>query len=309
VRGKAISSIFVGFNLGPMIGGILGMALLSRYSWRSLFLVEFLALILFPIVWLYLPESVRFLTQKGKNEEAIRALRRLEKAAGVAPVDWTPESLAVPVSAQVGIGKIFKSNLGVMTLLIWAVCFLALLAFFGVQTWLPQMLMKAGHSMVRSYSFSVVFPIGGIVGMFLIGGIMDRVGRKWALIPAFVCGGIAIWLFGVFTSDAGIYVMGALIGFFVGGCSVTGINVVMGETYPTQFRSSGIGWAGTIGRFGSMFGPLLGGAMQMARFSFGQFFIVFAIPLFLAAVLVAFFRVNVRRESLETVTEKLTARR
>ena len=161
--------------------------------------------------------------------------------------------------------------------------------------------------MVRSYSFSMVFPIGGIVGMFLIGGIMDRFGRKQALVPAFVCGAIATWLFGVFTSDAGIYVMGALIGFFVGGCSVTGINVVMGETYPTQFRASGIGWAGTIGRLGSMFGPLLGGAMQMAGFSFGQFFIVFAVPLFLAAVLVLFFRVNVRRESLETVTEKLTA--
>jgi hypothetical protein len=58
-----------------------------------------------------------------------------------------------------------------------------------------------------------------------------------------------------------------------------------------------------------MVGPLLGGALQMAGLNFDQFFIVFAMPCFLAAILVVFFRVNVRRESLETVTEKLTAAR
>ena len=307
VRGKSISSMFVGFNIGPIMGGILGMALLPHYTWRSLFLVEFLALILVPAVCLCLPESVRFLTSKGKNEAAVRVLRKLEKAAGKAPVDWTPESLAVPPSARVGIGEVFRSDLGIMTVLLWCVNFLALLAFFGAQTWLPQMLMKAGHTMVKSYSFSLAFPVGGIIGMLFIGGVGDRFGRKQALVPSLVLGGIATWMFGAFTSDAGIYVMGFLISFFVGGCSFPTLNVVMGETYPTQFRASGIAWAGSIGRLGSMVGPLLGGAVQMAGLSFSQFFVVFAVPLFLAAVGVLFFRVNVRRESLETVTEKLTA--
>ena len=307
VRAKAVSSIYVGFNIGPMMGSILAMVLLSRYTWRSLFLVEFLALILFPAVCLYLPESVRFLAQKGKNEAAIRELRKLEKAAGRSPVAWTPESLAVPASAKIGIGKVFESDLGVMTVLLWCVNFLVMLAFFGTQTWLPSMLMKAGHTMVRSYSFSLAFPIGGMIGMLLIGGIMDRFGRKQALVPAFVCGGVATWLFGVFASDAGIYAMGFLIGLLIGGCSITGLAVVTGEIYPTQFRASGTGWAAMINKLGSMFGPLLGGAMQMTGLSFGQFFIVFAVPLFLGAVLVLFFRINVRRESLEAVTEKLTA--
>ena len=307
VRARAVSSIFVGFNIGPMLGSILAMTLLSRYTWRSLFLVDFLALLLIPPICLYLPESIRFLAQKEKSEAAIRELRKLEKAAGSAPVDWTPASLVVPASAKVGIGKIFRSNLGVMTVLLWCGYFLTTLAFFGTQTWLPSMLMKAGHTMVRSYSFSLAFPIGGIIGMLIMGGIMDRFGRKQALVPAFVCGGIATWLFGVFASDAGIYAMGFFIGMFIGGCSLSGLNVVAGEIYPTQFRASANGWAGFVGKLGSMFGPLLGGALQMGRFSFGQFFIVFALPLFLGAILVLFFRVNVRRESLEAVTEKLTA--
>jgi MFS transporter, AAHS family, benzoate transport protein len=308
VRAKAVSIAFVGFNLGPILGGVIAMALLSRFSWRSLFLVEFLALLLIPMVYFYLPESIRFLIQKGRNDSAIRELRRLEKAAGSAPVNWTPESFVLPPSAKVGIGKIFKSNLAVMTVLLWCVYFLTLLAFFGVQTWLPSLLMKAGHTMVRSYGFTLSFPVGGIIGMILLGGMMDRFGRKQALGVMLACGGVATWLFGTFTSGIALYAIGFLIGLSV-GASITGLNVVAGEIYPTQFRSSGVGWALTIGRLGSMVGPLVGGALQMAGLNFDQFFIVFAMPCFLAAILVVFFRVNVRRESVETVTEKLTAAR
>ena len=100
--------------------------------------------------------------------------------------------------------------------------------------------------------------------------------------------------------------MGFLIGLLIGGCSLSGLNVVAGEIYPTRFRASANGWAALVGKLGSMFGPLLGGGLQMAGLNLGQFFIVFAIPLFLGAVAVLFFRVNVRRESLEAVTEKLT---
>jgi hypothetical protein len=123
-----------------------------------------------------------------------------------------------------------------------------------------------------------------------------------------VLGGGPTRLFGVFSSDAGIYAMGFFIGLLIGGCSMSGLNVVAGEIYPTRFRASANGWAMMMSKLGSMFGPLLGGGLQMAGLNFGQFFIVFAVPMFLGAVLVLFFRVNVRRESLETVTEKLTAK-
>jgi AAHS family benzoate transporter-like MFS transporter len=72
VRAKAVSIAFAGFNLGPILGGVIAMALLSRFTWRSLFLVEFLALLLIPMVYFYLPESIRFLIQKGRNDSAIR---------------------------------------------------------------------------------------------------------------------------------------------------------------------------------------------------------------------------------------------
>ena len=172
---------------------------------------------------------------------------------------------------------------------------------------MPSLLMKAGHTMVKSYGFSLAAPVGTTLGMIFLGWFMDRFGRKQALVTLFIVGGFAIWLFGIFTSGVALYVIGFLIGASIGSC-MTGLNVVAGEIYPTQFRSTGAGWALTIGRMGAIVGPLLGGTLQMAGLNFSQFFLVFALPCFIAAVLVFFFRVNVRRESVEMVTEKLTSR-
>jgi len=46
--------------------------------------------------------------------------------------------------------------------------------------------------------------------------------------------------------------------------------------------------------------------LQMAGFSFSQYFLIFAIPSFCCALLVSFYRINVKGEGLEVITEKLT---
>jgi MFS family permease len=86
---------------------------------------------------------------------------------------------------------------------------------------------------------------------------------------------------------------------------VIGLHVVTGEIYPTQFRSTAAGWAITIGRIGGIVGPVLGGVLQMAGFTFEQFFVIFAVPSFICALLVFFFRVNVKGESVEIVAARL----
>ena len=51
--------------------------------------------------------------------------------------------------------------------------------------------------------------------------------------------------------------------------------------------------------------PRKDGVVQMAGFSFLQFFVVFSLPCFVCVVLVALYPVGVRKESLETVAVKL----
>ena len=98
----------------------------------------------------------------------------------------------------------------------------------------------------------------------------------------------------------------AAAGFFVNGVQ-SAQHTVTGEIYPTFVRSTGVGWALTMGRFGAVCGPLLGGFLQSKGFSFEQYFNTFAVPCLLCAILVCFYRVNVKGETLEVVEKRLSA--
>jgi len=77
--------------------------------------------------------------------------------------------------------------------------------------------------------------------------------------------------------------------------------VICGEIYPTHARATGVGFALTVGRLGSILGPILGGVLLTMGFSFSQYFLIFAIPAFVAAVLVMLYRTDAKGESLENI--------
>ncbi len=306
IRAKMVATVTTGFMIGPAIAGMISIVFVPSYGWRIVLLFAFLPLIFLPVLYFFLPESVRFLAQKRQYEKAIVELRRMEYAAGVAPVNWTEDSFAMPATHSAGIRQLFTSKLAVMTVLIWFAYFFNLLVIYGLTTWLPTLLVNSGVSLVKSYGYTLLNHIGGAVGAIFFGIIMDRFGRKSGLVSAYILAGITVWLFGFLTGNpTALYFIGTAAGFFVvGGQSAH--HTVTGEIYPTVVRSTGIGGALTMGRFGAVCGPLLGGYLQSEGFSFGQYFAVFAVPCFLCAILVLFYRINVKGEALETLEVKLT---
>src|SRR5208337_39942 len=158
---------------------------------------------------------------------------------------------------KAGVKRLFSSKLAVMTILIWLVYFFNNIAIYGLIIWLPTLLSKTG---------------------IFLGMVLDRFGRKGGLAFAYVLAAVVSWLFGQATgSPVALYLLSMVTGFFViGGQSAQ--HAVTGEIYPTFVRSTGVGWALTMGRFGAVCGPLLGGLLQSAGFSFSQYFALLAIP-------------------------------
>ncbi|MFH0730288.1 MAG: MFS transporter [Pseudomonadota bacterium] len=306
IRAKAVTAMFGGFTFGWAVAGLTAMLIIPTYGWRMPLLFGLLPILFLPVLAFALPESIRFLVSKGKFNSAVKEIRKMERAAGLSPRNWETEHFALPSTPPAGsIKELFSHRLAFMTLLIWATYFFNLLVVYGLATWLPSLLVKSGFSLVKSYSFGFIQALGASAGGFLLGWLMDRFGRKSGLLVAYLAGGVAIWMFGIVSSNTSLYIVGAATGVFVIGAQIAQ-HVVSGEVYPTHVRSTGVGWALTIGRLGSIVGPILGGYLQMMGMTFSQYFVVFAIPSFICAGLVLMYRVNVKQEGLETIHVRLT---
>lgn len=309
IRAKAVTAMFGGFTLGWALAGLMAMFIIPTNGWRPLLLIGLIPILIIPVIAIYLPESVRFLIHKKRYDEAIKEINKIEKIAGLKPVSWSPENLIQEeVKQKSGIKVLFSPSLRRMTILIWITYFFNLLVVYGLSSWLPSLLVKNGFSMVKSYSFGIVQAVGATVGGFILGWAMDRFGRKAALSIFYFLGGISLWVFGFATSNNTLLIAGFATGVFIIGTQIAQ-HVIAGEIYPTHARSTGIGYALTVGRLGSIVGPLMGGYIQQtSQFSFGQYFVIFSIPAFLCGLLVLLYKVNVKGDALEIVHQKLSAK-
>jgi AAHS family 4-hydroxybenzoate transporter-like MFS transporter len=74
-----------------------------------------------------------------------------------------------------------------------------------------------------------------------------------------------------------------VVGFCVMG-GQSALNALAATYYPTSVRTTGIGWAMGIGRFGSILGPLIGGELMRLNWPVNQLFLAAAVPTAIAVV-------------------------
>jgi AAHS family 4-hydroxybenzoate transporter-like MFS transporter len=80
-----------------------------------------------------------------------------------------------------------------------------------------------------------------------------------------------------------------LVGLFM-GLGTGGVIALAAMIYPTPIRSTGIGWAMAMGRFGQIVGPLIAGALLSAAWTADRIMIVIGCGGLIAAVFVVLFR-------------------
>lgn len=122
-----------------------------------------------------------------------------------------------------------------------------------------------------------------------MGWLMDRVNPYWLVAGYLMVDAVAILTLGWLPAGPVIGFVTALVVWNfaeVGG--QTGINNLATLGYPPEMRTSGIGWAGGVGRVGGIVFPLLGGLALAASRSLQTIMMITAIPaLMIAALIVA----------------------
>ena len=107
------------------------------------------------------------------------------------------------------------------------------------------------------------------------------------LTSVFFCCGVAAMLFYglVELSLVSLMLVAAIMGFFLIGAMI-GLYTIAPSVYPANVRVSGVGLAIGIGRIGAIVAPLAGGIILNSGYSTDEIFVIFSIPLILAALAV-----------------------
>ena len=282
-RATMVMIMFCGFSVGAALGGLLAAALIPQFGWRSVFVVGGVApLVLVPILALRLPESVRFLALTGRAPERVaELLGYINPKAAFAPatqfVVHEPRLTGMPVL------HLFREGRTLPTLLLWVVFFMSLLDLYFLSNWLPTVLNDLGASVSAAAVIGSMLQVGGVVGTFALGSVIDRFSFR-ALALVYFAAVFAVGAIGQLGHSV-IFVTTAI--FAAGFCIVGGqiaANALAATFYPTSVRATGVGWALGIGRVGSIVGPLVGGALLTAKWSTGSVFIAAAMAALCAAL-------------------------
>ena len=282
-RATMVMIMFCGFSVGAALGGFLAAALIPQFGWRSVFIVGGVApLLLVPILAMKLPESVRFLALTGQaNERVAQLLGLISPKAAFAPgtlfVVHEPDLPGIPVL------HLFREGRTLVTLLLWVVFFMSLLDIYFLANWLPIVLNDLGASVQAAVAIGTMFQVGGVVGTFVLGSIIDRFSFRALALVYFV----AVFAVGAIgqLSHSAVFVTIAIsaAGFCVVGGQIAA-NALAAAFYPTSVRATGVGWALGIGRIGSIIGPLVGGALLTAKWSTASVFEAAAVAALCAAL-------------------------
>jgi len=275
--------MFCGFSVGAALGGLLAAALIPQFGWRSVFVVGGVApLLLAPILALSLPESVRFLALTGRANDRVSGLLgrirpKVAFARGTQFVMHEPHLPGIPVL------HLFRQGRTLVTLLLWVVFFMSLLDIYFLANWLPTVLNDLGSSVSASAAIGSMLQVGGVVGTFALGSIIDRFSFRALALVYF----IAVFAVGAIGQFGHSIILVTVAIFAAGFCIIGGqiaANALAAAFYPTSVRATGVGWALGIGRIGSIVGPLVGGMLMTMKWSTASLFMAAAAAALCAAL-------------------------
>lgn len=242
--------------LPPLIMNTLGLSWKWMYGVMGLFMLPLI------VMWFFMKETYRFELIKQERHEGTRKLHFF------------------------GIGVINKQDFKYIAFSasVW-MCWLVYQFFYF---WMGYYFMTIKGYTLGQWSTLLLFTLlAAMLGGYLSGWIMDKIGRKPALILG--CVGLAAILV-VLGFGSGFVLQAAVVitGFFT-SFTYAWIVVYIPEIFPTERRGACTGWTTTIARASYVIGPLLVGYLLDLFPTMEWFWVVGAGIILLPIVIVYFF--------------------
>jgi AAHS family 4-hydroxybenzoate transporter-like MFS transporter len=257
-RPFAVTLTIVCIPLGGVVAGELAARIIPTYGWRALFFAGgVIPVVLAMVLWKVLPESPRYLAgRRTRWPELTRTMRRIGHDLPD-DVEYVEAATAGMPKGKVGIGTLFGPQYLRDTLALSASFFFCLLANYLVILLLPTVLTSAGNGFAVPEASRALRDsnFGGVAGAIFGAILIQRFGSRLtmlamsagAVVCAFVLAGAEI------SPQNGLFLMGMFI--LTGGllnAVQTTMYALAAHVFPTEIRSTGVGFAVAVGRIGNV---------------------------------------------------------
>ena len=303
-RGRMIVLLESFWAYGTLVAGVIAITVLPNLGWRWVFAVGALPALYAAYLRTALPESPRFLAERGRGAEADAIVRRVERASGGALL--TLARVTAPARAgRSRISDLFRPESRRRTAMLWILWFGIVFTYYGIFLYVPTLLVARGLSEVRSNEFFFLSTIAQVPGYFSAAWLVERWGRKPTLVAYLLGSGLCAFLFGNAGTGTDAFVYAALLSFFnLGAWAV--VYTITPELYPTAIRATGAGIAAAVGRTGGILGPFLTPVLVPVIGQSG-IFAMFMIVFVLTALVVFALAEETKGRSLEEIAPQVAA--
>jgi AAHS family benzoate transporter-like MFS transporter len=226
-----VTILMAGVPFGGTAASLLGLVVIPEYGWRAMFAIGVVvAVIIFAVAWRLLPESEEFSQNRPEGKRG-------------------------------GFADLFSARFARLTILFGIAAFANLLTWYGLNTWLTQLMKSMDYPLSSALQFSLTLNVGAVVGSFLLAYLADKFGS----LPVAAVSGLLTAL-AIACTAMGAPSQILLLAFIavMGMGAHTALNLInaaVADGYPTWLRATALGWSNGVGRLGAIVSPWLGGAI------------------------------------------------
>ena len=257
-RPFAVTLTILCIPLGGVLAGELAARIIPTYGWRALFIAGGLVPVILAVaLWKLLPESPRYLARHRERwPELTRTMRRIGHTVPD-DVEYVEAATAGVPKGRATIGTLFGPHYIRDTLALSASFFFCLLANYLIILLLPAVLTSAANGFSQPEASRALRDsnFGGVAGAILGAMLIQRLGSRVTMLGmsalAVVCASV---LAGAeITPQNGLFlaVMFVLTGGLLNAVQTT-MYALAAHVFPTEVRSTGVGFAVAVGRVGNV---------------------------------------------------------
>ncbi|MDB2350168.1 MFS transporter [Flavobacteriaceae bacterium] len=278
-----VSLVISGYPVGAVVSGYVAAAIIPSYGWESMFVLAGLTTLLtIPLIFFFLSESPQFYLKKQPKDALAKANKILIKM-NFKPLDSLPK-IGLKANNKPLVSQLFSGKYKISTLQLWAALFFAFGCLYFLISWIPKLATDAGLSIELAIYAGTIFNVGAFFGIVLQGYFSSKIGLKKTISFFLLLTFLLMASFKLFVGTDILLLVYFLLGFSLQGGFV-GLYAVAARLYPTEFKTTGVGWAIGMGRVGGILAPLIGGLLISIGLSLSANFLIFSIPALFASVL------------------------